>query len=86
MYNGIFNWYEVFMVELKVTRCKKNQSETSITLQEEEVLRILDALEYRLLHQQRQRLRQHGEFDPWIKLDPIAEKLYSIIWPEVALR
>ena len=76
------------MVELKVTRCKKNQSETSITLQEEEVLRILDALEYRLLRQQRQRWRQHGEPDPiyWIKLDPIAEKLYSIIWPKVALR
>ena len=69
------------MVELKVTRCKKNQSETSITLQEEEVLRILDALEYRLLQQQRQSWRQHGEPDPiyWIKLDPIAEKLYSII-------
>ena len=34
------------MVECKVTRSEKNQSETSITLQKEEVMQILDALEY----------------------------------------
>ena len=58
------------MVEFKVTRSKKNQSETSITLQKEEVLRILDAL---LDYRPTERWRKHGG------LDPIAEKLYSII-------
>ena len=56
------------MVEFKVTRSEKNQSETSITLQEEEVMQILDALEYSIG-------RADDEF-----LDPILKKLYSILW------
>jgi len=65
------------MVEFKVTRSKKNQSETSITLQKEEVMQILDALEYR----NHSIFRAEDEF-----LDPIFKKLYSILWPEVALK
>ena len=60
------------MVDFKVTRSKKNQSETSITLQEEEVMQILDALEYR------NRSICRGE-DEVLYL--IFKKLYSILRP-----